>query len=72
MAPKYVGRPLKRREDPKLIQGLDPYVADVPLPDALAMVVARSSYAHAGIRSIDAWAAHPFTPARIPAALGRH
>lgn len=29
MALKHVGRPIKRFDDPKPIQGADPYVADV-------------------------------------------
>jgi carbon-monoxide dehydrogenase large subunit len=54
MAFDYVGKPLKRIEDPKLITGRDPYVNDVPLPaGALAMAVARSPVAHARIAKID-------------------
>ncbi|MGB6874806.1 MAG: xanthine dehydrogenase family protein molybdopterin-binding subunit [Candidatus Acidiferrales bacterium] len=53
-AAKYVGRPMKRKEDPRLIQGLAHYVDDIHLPGMLHMVVVRSPYAHAKIRSIDA------------------
>ena len=57
MPVQHVGRPLKRVEDPKLVTGRDPYVNDVRVPDALAMAVARSPYAHATIRGIDTAAA---------------
>ncbi|MBI4637093.1 MAG: xanthine dehydrogenase family protein molybdopterin-binding subunit [Candidatus Rokubacteria bacterium] len=57
MAVQHVGRPLKRLEDPGLITGSDPYVADVRLENPLAMAVVRSPYAHAEIRAIDARAA---------------
>ncbi|MGB7185864.1 MAG: hypothetical protein WBD21_04645, partial [Candidatus Acidiferrales bacterium] len=53
-AAKYVGRPMKRKEDPRLIQGLAHYVDDLHLAGMLHMVVVRSPYAHARIRSIDA------------------
>ncbi len=57
MAQKHVGRPLKRLEDPKLIRGIDPFVADVPIENALSMTVVRSPHAHADIRAIDTRAA---------------
>lgn len=57
MPAQYVGRPLKRLEDPKLVTGRDPYVNDVRLEGALSMAVVRSPYAHAEIESIDVGAA---------------
>jgi carbon-monoxide dehydrogenase large subunit len=58
MAPEHVGKPLKRIEDPGLLTGRDPYVADVPLPpDALTMALARSPLAHARIVTVDTAAA---------------
>ncbi len=54
MLARHVGKPVSRREDPGLITGQDAYVADVKLPNALHLVVARSPYAHAEIRSINA------------------
>lgn len=57
MPVQHVGRPLKRLEDPKLITGSDPYVNDVRLANALAMVAVRSPYAHAEIQRIDTSAA---------------
>ena len=57
MLVQHVGRPVKRVEDPKLVTGRDPYVNDVRVPNALAMAVARSPYAHATIRALDTSAA---------------
>lgn len=53
-ATKYIGKPMKRKEDPRLIQGLAHYVDDIHLPGMLHMAVVRSPYGHAKIRSIDA------------------
>lgn len=50
---KYVGRPVKRTEDPRLIQGLGHYVDDIKLADTLHVVFLRSPYAHARITSIN-------------------
>ncbi len=52
-ATRYMGRPLKRKEDPRLIQGLSHYVDDLRLPDMHHVVFVRSPHAHARIRSID-------------------
>ena len=54
---QHVGRPIKRLEDPKLLQGRDPYVNDVKLPGALSLAFARSPHAHAVIKRIDTTAA---------------
>jgi carbon-monoxide dehydrogenase large subunit len=53
----YVGRSVKRFEDPKLITGRGAFVDDIKLPDMLHAAVLRSPYAHARIRSIDVSAA---------------
>src|ERR1044072_1643439 len=53
MADKYVGRSVKRTEDPRLIQGLGHYVDDIKLPDTLYVAFLRSMYAHARITSLD-------------------
>lgn len=50
---RYVGKPLKRKEDPRLIQGLGHYVDDIQLPAMHYAGIVRSPYAHARIRSID-------------------
>ncbi len=52
-APKFIGAPIKRRDDPRLIQGLAHYVDDFSPPGTLHMAVARSPYGHAAIRSVD-------------------
>ncbi|HET8891839.1 MAG TPA: xanthine dehydrogenase family protein molybdopterin-binding subunit, partial [Candidatus Angelobacter sp.] len=57
MAEKTVGKPIKRTEDPRLIQGLAHYVDDIRLPDTLHAAFLRSIYAHARIKSIDTTAA---------------
>ncbi|HXG48197.1 MAG TPA: xanthine dehydrogenase family protein molybdopterin-binding subunit [Methylomirabilota bacterium] len=48
----YVGRALKRVEDPRLIQGKATYVDDLVLPGLLHMAVLRSPHAHARLNSI--------------------
>ncbi len=55
--PKLVGERVKRREDPRLIQGRGTYVDDVKLPGMLHMAFKRSDIAHGTIRSIDVSAA---------------
>ena len=50
----YVGRPLKRFEDPRLVTGQGSFVDDLRLPGMLHAVVLRSPHAHARILSIDA------------------
>src|SRR5579875_4065664 len=48
-----IGDPVKRKEDPLLIQGKGNYVDDVNLPGMLYMHIVRSPYAHARIKSIN-------------------
>src|SRR5919198_331987 len=60
---KYVGRRVKRTEDPRLIQGLAHYVDDIKLADTLHVAFLRSPHAHARITSIDV-AADPEAAAR--------
>ena len=57
MAEKYVGKRIKRTEDPRLIKGLAHYVDDIRLPDTLHVAFVRSIYAHGRIKSIDTSAA---------------
>src|SRR5437588_6137096 len=52
MADKYVGRRVKRTEDPRLIKGLAHYVDDVGLPGTLHVAFVRSMYAHARITDV--------------------
>jgi len=53
-ASKYIGKPLKRKEDPRLIQGLAHYVDDLQLAGMLHAGFVRSPHAHAQIKSVDA------------------
>lgn len=56
-AKRYVGQPVRRREDPRLLRGEARYVDDVDLHGQLHLSVVRSSEAHARIVSIDVAAA---------------
>jgi len=53
----FVGRAMKRVEDPRLIKGIGTYTDDLRLPGLLHAAILRSPYAHARIRRIDASAA---------------
>ena len=55
--PKLVGQRVKRREDPRLIQGRATYVDDVKIAGMKHLVFKRSDIAHGRIRSIDTSAA---------------
>jgi carbon-monoxide dehydrogenase large subunit len=52
-ATPYIGRPLKRKEDARLIQGIGHYVDDLQLVGMQHAMFLRSPYAHAKIRSVD-------------------
>ena len=52
-----MGHRMKRKEDPRFIQGKGRYVDDVKLPNMVYMDIVRSPYAHAKILKIDASAA---------------
>jgi aerobic carbon-monoxide dehydrogenase large subunit len=51
--PKLVGQRVKRREDPRLIQGQGTYVDDVKIAGMQHLAFKRSDVAHGRIRSID-------------------
>ena len=53
MTTRYIGKPLKRKEDPRLIQGMAHYVDDLSLAGMHYAAFLRSPYAHANIRSVD-------------------
>ena len=53
----YLGQPLRRFEDARLITGNGRFINDIKLTDMLHAVVVRSDHAHARIRSIDVSAA---------------
>src|SRR5215471_2959119 len=49
-----MGHRMKRKEDPRFLQGAGHYVDDVKLPGMIYMDIVRSPYAHAKITKIDA------------------
>src|SRR2546428_906399 len=53
----WVGRPMRRREDPALVTGRGRFVDDLAVAGVLHMALTRSPHAHARIRSLDASAA---------------
>jgi carbon-monoxide dehydrogenase large subunit len=53
----YIGRPMKRREDPRLLTGTGRYVDDLVPAGCLHAVFVRSPHAHARIAHLDAGAA---------------
>src|SRR5438552_7034680 len=53
----YIGRAIKRVEDPRLIRGIATYVDDMALPGLLHVAILRSPYAHARINRIETDAA---------------
>jgi carbon-monoxide dehydrogenase large subunit len=54
---RYVGEPIKRVEDPRLLRGGARFMDDIALPRMVHAAFVRSPFAHAAIRSIDASAA---------------
>ena len=61
MSEKYFGKAIKRTEDPKFITGKGRYTDDINLHGQAYVVMVRSPYAHANIKSInvDEALAHP-------------
>src|SRR5436853_2785013 len=57
----YIGKPLRRREDVRFVQGRGRYVDDIGLPDTAWCAFVRSPHAHARLVSIasDAAASMP-------------
>ena len=49
----YVGAPIGRKEDAKLLTGQARYVDDLTAPGMVWLAVVRSPYAHARIRNVD-------------------
>ncbi|WP_420587461.1 xanthine dehydrogenase family protein molybdopterin-binding subunit [Ruegeria sp.] len=52
--PKYVGKPVQRLEDPRLLTGRGRYTADIQLPRMAHLAFIRSDQAYARIKGIDA------------------
>jgi len=57
MSPGWVGRPVRRLEDPAILLGRGAYVDNLVLPGMAHMVAVRSPLAHARVVSVDAAAA---------------
>ena len=53
MTRSYIGKPVTRLEDRRLLTGAGSYIDDVKLPGISTMAILRSPYAHARIRSIE-------------------
>ena len=66
----YVGVPMKRLEDRRLVVGAGCYLDDVVRPGMLHLAIVRSAHAHARLRAIDVRraAAHPGVAACLTAA----
>jgi carbon-monoxide dehydrogenase large subunit len=77
MTTTYIGKSVRRREDPRLITGKGTYVDDVKLVGLLHLALVRSPHAHARIKKINVTKAskHPgvvavFTGADLQGQLG--
>jgi aerobic carbon-monoxide dehydrogenase large subunit len=57
MSTKLLGERIKRKEDPRLVQGRGHYVDDIKLDGMLHMAFGRSVYSHARITKLDTAAA---------------
>ena len=53
LAVSWVGRPIKRKEDLRLIRGRGQYLADIKLPGMVHAFFVRSKHAHARLKSVD-------------------
>ena len=53
----YIGRSMRRVEDPRLIKGIGTYTDDVRLPGLITAMFVRSPHAHARVVKIDTSAA---------------
>jgi len=49
----WIGRAVRRREDPRLLRGEGRYLADLALPGMLHLAFVRSPHAHARVRAVD-------------------
>jgi aerobic carbon-monoxide dehydrogenase large subunit len=65
VASRYIGQPLKRREDFRLLTGKGRYVDDIKLPGMLYAAILRSPHAHADIRNVDLSAARAAPGVRL-------
>jgi len=54
---EFIGKPVPRKEDRRMVRGLATYIDDVDLPHLHHVAIVRSPFAHARIRGIDSSAA---------------
>jgi carbon-monoxide dehydrogenase large subunit len=62
---RYVGQPLRRREDFRLLTGKGRYVDDIRLPGTLHLALLRSPHAHAEVTRVELAAARAAAGVRI-------
>ena len=62
---RYVGQPLLRREDRRLLTGKGRYVDDIRVPGTLHLAILRSPHAHAVITGVDISAARAAAGVRL-------
>jgi carbon-monoxide dehydrogenase large subunit len=67
---RYVGQPLRRREDERLVRGRGRYVDDITAPGMLHLAILRSPHAHAAIARVDVAAARALPGVRLALAGG--
>ncbi len=70
MAGRYIGRSIRRLEDEPFLRGEATFTADLHLEGALSLVVVRSPYPHALIRTID-WSSAERVPGFVAAFDGK-
>ena len=57
---RYIGEPVRRKEDGRMVRGLATYVDDIDLPRLHHVAIDRSPFAHARIKSVDTRAARAY------------
>ena len=68
---KWIGKDMKRVEDPRLLTGKGRYIDDVALPNMAHAAVLRSPHAHARVVSIDTSKAEAWGTPNPTNSLGR-
>ena len=63
-----IGRPVRRREDARILSGRSRYLDDIALPDTLHMAFVRSPHAHARVISVEGarWTAAEIAGRAVP------
>src|SRR5215471_7438188 len=61
----YVGQPLRRREDFRLLTGKGRYVDDIKVPGMLHLALLRSPHAHARVTRVELMAARAAAGVRV-------